>query len=321
MGVTDMLKRGHFMKKVALVDIGSNTVRLCLYKVNKGKKYQLLLNIKESVRLRNHVKDHVLTDDGISALINVLSTYKKIIKKKDAHLVKYFATQTIRMVDNQKDILNRVYETLDIKIDMLSEEQESLLGFQGMNHYLKHEEEGVYLDLGGGSAEIVHFEHNKPVQYALFDFGSVVLRQMISSAIPTDAESYQIREYVRSKLMTLPWLTGIQLPLIVVGGSSRNLVRLDRFFSSREEDTHGYILGFRELNRTRKILQLLTVEEIKKINGFTPSRADLIVPSLIVFETIFEFIHATYYVCSVTGLREGVLLQMIGEYDEPSLHR
>ena len=309
------------MKKIALVDIGSNTVRLCLYKVKKGESYDLLLNIKESVRLRNHVEHHTLTDEGLEALVTVLQTYKKIIKKRKVDMVKYFATQTIRMVDNRKAILKHVFNELGITIDVLSEQQESLLGFQGMNHYLKHEENGVYLDLGGGSAEIVHFEDNKPLQYALFDFGSVVLRQMISSPIPTDAEAYQIREYVRKQLMTIPWLTGVNMPLIVVGGSSRNLVRLDKFFSSRDDDTHGYKLGFRALNRTRKILQLLTVEEIRKINNFTPSRADLIVPSLIVFETIFEFIHAKYYVCCKTGLREGILLQMIGAYDEPRLYR
>lgn len=309
------------MKKVALVDIGSNTVRLCVYKVKKDDNIDVLLNTKESVRLRNYVEHNMLSETGIEALLNVLSAYKKIIKKRKPDMVKYFATQTIRMVDNKDDIIHHVCHTLGITIDVLSEQQESLLGFQGMNHYLAHEEEGVYLDLGGGSAEIVHFEDNKPVQYQLFDFGSVVLRQMISSAIPTDAEAYQIRAYVREQLMTIPWITGIQMPLIVVGGSSRNLVRLDKFFSSREEDVHGYVLGFRELNRTRKILQLLTVEEIKRINGFTPSRADLIVPSLIVFETIFEFIHAKYYVCSKTGLREGVLLEMVGGYDEPNLYR
>jgi exopolyphosphatase/guanosine-5'-triphosphate,3'-diphosphate pyrophosphatase len=135
---------------------------------------------------------------------------------------------------------------------------------------------------------------------------------MISHPIPTEDEISYLRSFLFSKFEQVPWLRGLKKPLVVVGGSSRNLVRIDRFLTRRNESTHGYRVGLREIQRIRKILMLLTIEEIQNINGFTKSRADIIIPSILVFEMLFKYINADYYVCSRTGLREGVLLDMIG---------
>lgn len=300
------------MSKYAIIDIGSNTVRLCIYQMIDGHKYDLLENNKESVRLRNYVKDNQLTSEGIEKLRRVLNVFTAILHKDEIEHVKFFATQTIRMIDNQQAVLDMMNTEFGIDIDVFSEQEESLLGFQGMNEYLIHEDVGLYVDLGGGSTEIVHFEKDKPVEYFCFDFGSVVLRSMISHPIPTEDEISYLRSFLFSKFEQVPWLRGLKKPLVVVGGSSRNLVRIDRFLTRRNESTHGYRVGLREIQRIRKILMLLTIEEIQNINGFTKSRADIIIPSILVFEMLYKYINAEYYVCSRTGLREGVLLDMIG---------
>ncbi len=300
------------MKQIGIVDIGSNTVRLCIYQVSKGVKYDVLLNQKESVRLRNYVVDNKLSDEGIEKLRRILRVYTAILDKDDITLVKYFATQTIRMVDNQQDIIAAMNKEFGISIDVFNEEQESLLGFKGMNTFLVHEDEGLYVDLGGGSMEIVHFQNDDPLEYYCFDFGSIVLRNKIEHAIPTEDEIAYLRSFLFNKYEQVPWLRNLRKPLVVTGGSSRNMVRIDAFLTKRKEQTHGYRLGLREITRIRKILMLLNLQEIQNIEGFTTSRADIIIPSIFVFETLFRYIHADYFVCSRTGLREGVLLEMIG---------
>lgn len=300
------------MRTIALVDIGSNNVRLCIYQVSHGLKYDLKLNTKESVRLRNYVSNNQLSKDGIEKLRKVLRVYTAIIDKDEISEVKYFATQTIRMVDNQSEILHAMNEEFGIEIDVLTEEQESMYGYQGMNTFLVHEDEGLYVDLGGGSMEIVHFNNDQPIEYHCYDFGSIVLRSKIEHSIPTSYEIAYLNSFLYSQFETVPWLRKLRKPLVVVGGSSRNLTRIDRFITKRQEDIHGYRLGLREITRTRKILMLLTIEELQNIDGLTDSRADIIVPSIYVFETLFKYIEADYFVCSQTGLREGLLVEMIG---------
>lgn len=300
------------MKKIGIVDIGSNTVRLCIYLVKDAHNYDVLLNTKESVRLRNYVKDNTLTKEGIDKLRKILRVYTAILDKDDVKDVTFFATQTIRMVDNQQEILTSMNNEFNINIEVFSEEKESLFGYEGMNHFLIHEDEGLYVDLGGGSMEIVHFKDDEPIDYFCFDFGSIVLRSIIEHPIPTEDEIAYLKSFLFSKFEQVKWLRNLKKPLVVVGGSSRNLVRIDAFLTKRKERTHGYRLGLREIIRIRKILMQLNIEEIQNIEGFTTSRADIIIPSIYVFETLYKYIQAEYYVCSRTGLREGVLLDMIG---------
>lgn len=300
------------MRTIGIIDIGSNTVRLCVYQVSQGFKYDLKLNTKDSVRLRNYVDENTLTDEGIEKLRRILRVYKAIIDKDDITEVRYFATQTIRMVENQSDILQAMHDEFGIDIEVFSEEQESLYGFQGMNTFLVHEDEGLYVDLGGGSTEIVYFKNDEPIHFHCFDFGSIVLRNMIAHSIPTDDEIAYLNSFLYSKFEEVPWLRSLQSPLVVVGGSSRNLVRIDQFITKRKEQIHGYRMGQREIQRTRKLLMLLSLEEIQNIEGFSDNRSDIIIPSIFVFEMLYKYIKATYYVCSQTGLREGVLVEMIG---------
>ncbi len=302
------------MEKYAIIDIGSNTIRLCIYEAYKDKngiKYQLLLNMKESARLRNQVIDNKLTEVGYQKLKDVLRVYRAIILKDEIKNVRYIGTQAIRMVDNRQEILNRVKTKFDIDIDIITGEEEALLGFQGMNTFLAHEEEGVYVDLGGGSCEVVHFKDGVPLENYSFDFGSIVLRSMVDHAVPEENEIQKIETYLLNKFNEIDWLKNIKTPLVVVGGSARNMVRIDKFLTKSSKNVHGYRLDYRKISRIRKILMLLTLEEIELINGFTKSRADIIVSSIFVFEILFKYINAEYFVCARTGLREGVLVDML----------
>jgi exopolyphosphatase/guanosine-5'-triphosphate,3'-diphosphate pyrophosphatase len=300
------------MKRVGIVDIGSNTVRICIYELKKDGKYNLNLNEKEFVRLRNHLIDGRLSEEGIRSLLEVLKRYLFIAKDYKLDVFKLFATQTIRMAINRDEILTSIRDELDMKVDLLSGDSEALFGFKGMKTYLEHERDGLYVDLGGGSTEVVYFKEDQPIKYHSFDFGSLVLRNFLDHSVPTDDEIYLLEFYLLNEFKQVSWLKNLQVPIIVVGGSSRNMVRIDKFITKRTEETHGYRLGIREITRTRKLLMLLTIDEIEKIQGFTKQRADVIIPSIYVFELLYKFINANYYVCSRTGLREGYMLDVVG---------
>lgn len=298
------------MKTIGLIDIGSNNIRLVIYEIRKkSNEYLIALNTKESARLRNLVENNKLSKLGINKLLDCLHQFKWLLdnKYKIDHLY-LFATQTIRMVDNKQEILDIVKTKLGYDINVLTDKEEASLGFNGMHKYLNHQKHGLYIDLGGGSTEVLHFDNGKIIDFHSFPFGSVVLRRMTKEAIPSKDEMKEIKTFITKEFDKIPWLKDLNVPLVVVGGSSRNLIRIDKFITKRREKTHGYKIGLRELSRTRKLLMLLTIEEIENIEGFTKNRSDVIIPSIYVFETLYKYVNATEYVCSRTGLREGVLL-------------
>jgi exopolyphosphatase/guanosine-5'-triphosphate,3'-diphosphate pyrophosphatase len=302
------------MKEYGVIDIGSNTIRIVIFKMNSGRglNYKVLENTKESTRLRNYVVNNELSNVGIQKMLRVLHDYIEMSQLYNLEELHIFATQTIRMVDNQSDILDIVKQELGVDIHVLSKEEEALLGFQGMHTYLPNATNGIYVDLGGGSMELVYFENGIPIHNISLDFGSVVLRSMIGHAVPNQTDITFLKGFLLEQFNQVPWLKQVKGPLVVVGGSARNLCRIDRFITKRVEYTHGYQIGFREIKRTRKLLMLLTLEEIENIEGLTPSRADIIVPSIYAFETLYNYIKAPHFTCSRTGLREGVLLELLG---------
>jgi exopolyphosphatase/guanosine-5'-triphosphate,3'-diphosphate pyrophosphatase len=300
------------MSKIGLVDIGSNTVRLVIYQIAKNLQYHILLDTKESIRLRNHVEDNSLTEQGVQKLLTILKSYQTMAQEYDLSTFYLFATQTIRMVVNKNDVLDEVKQQLGLNITILSQDEESLVGLTGMLAYLPNQQDGVYVDLGGGSMEIVHYEKGKAIHFHSFDFGSIVIRNMLSHAIPSTDEISSLHTFLNNKWKELPWLHNLNLPLIVVGESSLHVVRMDSFLTKRLEPLHGYQLDFENLQRIRKMLMLLPIEEIENIDGMTSSRADIIIPSIYVFECLYEYTNAKYYCYSQTGLREGVLLKIVG---------
>ncbi len=299
------------MVRYGMIDIGSNTVRIVIYGLIDEIQYHELWNEKESVRLRQYLKDDILTEDGIAKLIVVLNRYKAIEKRFKMVDFTVFATQTIRMAKNSQDVLSRVKEETGYDIRILSEDEECLLGFQGMKTYLKHQEEGLYVDLGGGSMELVYFKNDEPVHYHSLDFGSIVLRSMIPDPIPNKKEMKTYKKFAIDQFDKLPWLKGLGTPLVVVGGSSRNMARIDKYITKRDESAHGYTMKLEQIRRTRKLLQLLTIEEIENIEGVSDNRADILIPSIFMFELLYKYVKSPYYVCSGTALREGVLIERI----------
>ena len=101
----------------AVIDIGSNTVRLSVYKIH-GDKVTNLFNEKEQASLKTYVKDGVLSEKGIQRLIETLKNFKSVVDNfEDIDELHPFATATIRDAANRQEILDRVKDELDLDKD------------------------------------------------------------------------------------------------------------------------------------------------------------------------------------------------------------
>lgn len=293
----------------AIIDIGSNTIRVVIYDVNKNKAKEIY-NERTFAQLRKQVVDNKLLSEGVDLLMKTAKKYIKIAKSYDAEIVP-FTTQTIRMVDNQEEILTRFFNETGIVLRVLSKTEESLFGFYGMHKNLDTESTGVYVDLGGGSMEAVYFVDGEVKELHSFSFGSIVLRSLIKHAIPTEKEVLDLTKYISAEIESIEWLKQLKVPLIIVGGSARNTVKLDKSITKRDDSIHGYRIKLAEMMRIRKILMLYKKNELEQIDGFSKERANLIIPSMLAFELLYKYVDAPYMVTSKFGLRDGILIDSI----------
>jgi exopolyphosphatase / guanosine-5'-triphosphate,3'-diphosphate pyrophosphatase len=299
-------------EEVGIIDVGSNSMRLVIYKKEIGMRYKEIENIKAVARLREYLnEDNVLVEDGIQLLLNILISFQEITRYHKLKYVKCVATATIRQAENQFEIVKKVKELTDFSMEVLTEYEESYFGFLAVVNSTSIEN-GITIDIGGGSTEVTLFKNRQLRAYHSFPFGVISLKQQfIHGDTPTIAESKQLNEFVRSQFSSLPWLLNQKLPIVAIGGSARNVVQIDQARKGYPlAGLHQYEMNYSDITFIKNGLAGLHFADMQKIEGLSKDRADVIIPALEVFESLLHISKATSFVLSKRGLREGVF------YDE-----
>lgn len=156
-----------------IIDIGSNTVRLNIYQI-KDKNYVLLLSKKEAIGLVAYIQKKKLTQEGIEILVNCLSEFKSLLE--DLHVDGYsaFATASLRGIKNADQVIESIKKECHMDVEILSGSREGELSYFGAMAAMDFKE-GLYIDSGGGSTELVSFKSDKMHFIESIPYGSLNL--------------------------------------------------------------------------------------------------------------------------------------------------
>ena len=92
----------------AVIDIGSNTMRMSVYKI-EGQKFTVLLSKKETAGLVNYITEGEMSEEGIGVLIDVLQQFCSSLEEISVNSINAFATASLRNVANSEQVLARVF--------------------------------------------------------------------------------------------------------------------------------------------------------------------------------------------------------------------
>lgn len=304
-------------KQKAIIDIGSNSIRLVVFSYSRTEGLIEHYNFKTVARLSMHIDANGnLTKEGIRILIETLLKFKKILNDITVTDVFAAATAAIRQANNREAILSEAKKQTGISITIISAEQEANYGYLAVIHSTNIPT-AVTIDMGGGSTEVTYFE-NKQLKFShSFPFGAVSLKKkFIKNSFITIEEKENLIAYVREQFHSLEWLHNLQIPIVAIGGSARNLAQIDQ---QRKNDflhgTHQHELSASDLHELSFEFSKTSIEGLKKIDGLSSDRADIIVPALETFRVFMNVVQGTAFIYSKKGLREGVILaQLIEQY-------
>jgi exopolyphosphatase/guanosine-5'-triphosphate,3'-diphosphate pyrophosphatase len=301
--------------RVGIIDIGSNSIRLVINEETVHGAHHVIDESKESARLSEKIgPDGILRLEDQQTLCQTLNYFKKMCEANRTSIIRAVATAAIRNATNSKDILSFVEQNTGLKIELLSGEEEARLGFLGMINSLDLKD-GFLVDIGGGSTEITLFQNRELVKSISFPFGSVNTTKRYTRNGDLNIEDIEsIHSMVTNALVNQKsWLQSRKgLPLVGLGGSIRNICKLDQ--RQRKYSlplTHNYDMEVSSVDRLMEQLSTLSVENRKKIEGMSKDRADIIVPGLIILQTIFRFVGASYYKISGSGIRDGIYYETV----------
>ena len=296
----------------AVIDIGSNSGRLVVLERTKRGHFELLEDVHAPLRLVEAVDTlGVFPQEAMDHTISVLQDFRAVAQYAGAGRIIAVGTAAVREARNGEEFIARLQRDLGFEIEIISGKQEAEYAFYGAIHGLGVDN-GMLVDIGGGSMQIVRFRKSQLVDSWSFPLGALRLStHYLTSDPPERAEIEELTGYVKDTLTEagVPRLRAGE-SFVGTGGTIRNLAKIDRrghkYPLSR---LHGYTVTRQRLLRIVHTLAGQEMEERAKMGGLNPDRTDSIVGGGLTILTLLNVLHASEIKVSGQGLREGLALE------------
>ena len=301
---------------VAVVDIGSNSGRVMVFRPEAGGHLHVLAGSRAALRLaRDLDRTGKIPPEALERAFEALRDFRAIALGSGVRRIEAAGTSALRDAANGPPFIQKVKRELGITIRILSRLEEGRFGFLGAVGGLPVDD-GVFFDLGGGSLQVGRFRNRRLVGALSVPLGSLrVSDAFLKSDPPTPREIRKLREHVRETLDE----AGVKAlaadeRLVGTGGSLRNLAKVDQRASDYPiARLHGYELARRRLHEITLSLASERQKKRARVPGLNADRRDSVVGGGLVIETLMEALGADAVVVSGQGVREGLALSMARE--------
>ena len=294
----------------SVIDIGSNTIRLVVYRVDSDG-ITPILNNKYTAGLAAYIgKDGALSDEGTDRLVDVMAKFRDATDLLPDCEVFPFATASLRNITNREVVIERVRRETGFDIRVLSGYEEAMLDYHGAVRSMPGEE-GLLVDVGGGSTELVFFKAGRAAAARSVPLGSLSLfNKCVSGIIPTAGELAALKAEARRALAgVLPDSKGFcAQPMCGVGGTARGALALYRGMVG-EPPREGYETQFfsKVLRQAQDNPKKLT----RRILKIAPERIHTMLPGIALLSAAAELYGSRTVVTSKYGVREGYMLSVL----------
>lgn len=294
-------------EKHAIIDIGSNTVRLVVYN-GPSRAPVVLLNEKVTAKLGKDVaRSGLLSEKAMGLALSALARYATLLDAMAVRDVEVVATAAVRDARNGEEFLEAVRRT-GLNPRLLTGEEEALTSAFGVLAAFPAAR-GVAGDLGGGSLELTELYGDSCRHGISLPFGTLRLPDLRAQGAAA------FNRHVRKSLRTAEWSSGRGEPLYLVGGSWRALARyaMDRL-DWPLDDPHGFELA---PDAAIRICQMLVRGKLPaELPRVAASRVASLPDAAALLAALVHEIAPSKLIFSSWGLREGLLYRKLGKLSQ-----
>jgi exopolyphosphatase/guanosine-5'-triphosphate,3'-diphosphate pyrophosphatase len=301
------------LKRVASIDIGTNTILLLIAKVEEGK-VNPLFEIETVARLGEGVqKNGILLKEAMDRSLQTLAQYLKWCQELEVQKVFAAGTSALREAKNSEDFLNLVKEKLDLPIEVISGEEEAQLSFLAVAKDLGELKEPILVvDVGGGSTEFILGKGDQISQWISLPLGSVRFTEEFLRSDPVQEEEWEKMERkIQGYLVNIPH-SQEPISMVAVGGTATTLASVEQGLEDFiAEKIHHFVLGKEALKNQLLLYRSKTIDERRKISGLPIARADVILAGGAILYLAMEELKCPSVLISCHGVRYGLLYKKL----------
>ena len=292
-----------------IIDIGANSIRLTLYQVQDGD-IKLVLSKKSVAGLAGYVEAGALSQKGIHKACSVLENFNDVVMHLKIDRINVFATASLRNITNSEDAVRDIRQAAGRPIHLLSGEDEARLGYLGATRTAAMDS-GLFVDIGGGSTELVSIEEGRAARALSLPYGSLNLSlKYVRGVTPHKSNILSMKQELRRELKRIKLFDDERrADLCVSGGTGRAVRKIYNDLYELPEDNN--ILEF---DRFSGILTKYNEERrdiTRRIKQLTPDRLHTVIPGLVILHTIATLSQSQQLTVATTGVREGYLMKHV----------
>ena len=296
----------------AIIDIGSNTVRMVIYNIKDGRAEQIMKK-KHLVGLAAFLKDGVMTQAGIDRVCEVLKEYREFLTSFRISNVAAFTTAALRNAKNSREAVAEIVNRTGIDVKVISGIEEAEYDFIGATHNLT-ESDGLLVDIGGASTEIVCFKNREIVMKTSLLIGSLSLHSLFCKDIlPTAEEIKEMRQEAREIICTDEELKEIrQAHICGIGGTFKGGSALyNKTFDLEKGNTVIETDKLEDMIKNYSDNKNVAESALITLMQTCSDRLHTIIPGLIIADTLAKRFESRTITYSDSGVREGYIYKEI----------
>ena len=307
-------ERGRFsdLEPIAVIDIGSNSVRLVVYE-GAVRSPTPLFNEKVLCGLgRSVATTGRLGAESVARALVALRRFHAIVRILRVKNVRAIATAAVRDAADGTSFIQQAEQACGVPIQVLSGQREAELAAAGIMMGFRNPD-GIVGDLGGGSLELIDIEGIVRRAAVTLPLGG--LRLIDTSGGRMERALAQTDEYLGS----VAWLArGRGRTFYAVGGTWRSLARLHMEANDYPlRVMHGYRLDLAEaLDYCARVRKAKKASELAGIADISKPRREVLPFGALVLERLLERVQPAQVVFSVFGIREGLLYSLLSESEQ-----
>lgn len=290
-------------KRTAIIDIGSNSIRLVVYQ-GPARLPATLFNEKVLAGLGRSLAETGAIDAAAMKLAGAaLRRFGALVKEMGCDDVRTVATAAVRDAANGADLI-RLAGELGLRVEVLTGAQEAKAAGLGVLSAIP-DADGIVGDLGGGSLELVRIANGRCHEHVSFPLGVLRLAALNSKG--------NFARRVERILREAGWSdAGRGKPLYLVGGSWRSLARVDIHDRGYPLPVlHGYVMPASRIDLLRRKLPMMDKVAFKAVPHLSAGRVPTLCAAADLLGAVLPVLGCAGTIVSAFGLREGLLFERL----------
>ena len=296
---------------VAVIDIGSNSVRLVVYE-GLTRSLTPIFNEKVLAGLGREVQSTgLLAADAVEKALAALRRFRALCEAMEVGKAWAIATAACRDASNGPDFILEAEKACGVIISVLSGRREAELSALGIVSGMHHPD-GIVGDLGGGSLELTDVRGRKRKAGLTLPLGGLALQDLSAKSLA------KAEKIVRQQLASVDWLKGgAKRDFYAVGGTWRSLTRLHMWQTAYPLHVmHGYVISAAEGLEFSRLVRRADPNTLANIERIAAPRRPLLPYAALVLEYILRVAQPKRIVVSALGVREGLLYALLPEAEK-----